>query len=157
MAWLFLLVAGLCEIGWAIGLKYTEGFTRLLPTIGTVVAMAASIGCLGLALKSLPVGTAYAVWTGIGAIGTAALGIYLPHPLRHHRTENHLIGLAARCGSHGRPALKNSSPTCRAAGCRAWRSGRRRQMRHSARTRMELARIPISPSHALFPYDADRR
>ncbi len=77
MAWLFLLVAGLCEIGWAIGLKYTEGFTRLLPTIGTVVAMAASIGCLGLALKSLPVGTAYAVWTGIGAIGTAALGIYL--------------------------------------------------------------------------------
>ncbi len=77
MAWLFLLVAGLCEIGWAIGLKYTEGFTRLLPTIGTVVAMAASIGCLGLALKSLPVGTAYAVWTGNGAIGTAALGIYL--------------------------------------------------------------------------------
>jgi quaternary ammonium compound-resistance protein SugE len=77
MAWLFLLVAGLCEIAWAIGLKYTEGFSRLLPTIGTVAAMAASIGCLGLALKSLPVGTAYAVWTGIGTIGTAALGIYL--------------------------------------------------------------------------------
>jgi quaternary ammonium compound-resistance protein SugE len=77
MAWLLLLFAGLCEVGWAIGLKYTEGFSRLLPTIATVAAMVASIGCLGLALKSLPVGTAYAVWTGIGTIGTAALGIYL--------------------------------------------------------------------------------
>ncbi|OAF13108.1 molecular chaperone [Bradyrhizobium centrolobii] len=77
MAWLFLLMAGLCEIAWAIGLKFTEGFARLLPTIGTVVGMAASIGFLGLALKSLPVGTAYAVWTGIGAVGTTALGIYL--------------------------------------------------------------------------------
>ena len=77
MAWLFLIVAGLCEIGWAIGLKYTEGFTRLLPTIGTVLAMAASLGFLGLALKSVPVGTAYAVWTGIGTVGTAVLGIYL--------------------------------------------------------------------------------
>lgn len=77
MAWLFLLIAGLCEIAWAIGLKFTEGFARLLPTIGTVVAMAASLGFLGLALKSLPVGTAYAVWTGIGAVGTTALGIYL--------------------------------------------------------------------------------
>jgi quaternary ammonium compound-resistance protein SugE len=77
MDWLFLLAAGLCEIAWAIGLKYTEGFSRVLPTIGTVVAMAASIGFLGLALKSLPIGTAYAVWTGIGAVGTAALGIYL--------------------------------------------------------------------------------
>ena len=77
MDWLFLLAAGLCEITWAIGLKYTEGFSRALPTIGTVVAMAASIGFLGLAVKSLPVGTAYAVWTGIGAVGTVALGIYL--------------------------------------------------------------------------------
>jgi quaternary ammonium compound-resistance protein SugE len=77
MAWLFLLVAGLCETAWAISLKYTEGFSRLLPTIATVAAMAASIGCLGLALKSLPVGTAYAVWTGIGTVGTTALGIYL--------------------------------------------------------------------------------
>jgi quaternary ammonium compound-resistance protein SugE len=77
MPWLFLLVAGLCEIAWAIGLKYTEGFSRLLPMIGTVAAMVASIGFLGLALKSLPVGTAYAVWTGIGTIGTTALGIYL--------------------------------------------------------------------------------
>ena len=77
MDWLFLLAAGLCEIAWAIGLKYTEGFSRFLPTVGTVVAMAASIGFLGLALKWLPVGTAYAVWTGIGTVGTTALGIYL--------------------------------------------------------------------------------
>ena len=77
MAWFFLLIAGLCEITWAISLKYTEGFSRLLPSIGTVAAMAASIGCLGVALKSLPVGTAYGVWTGLGAAGTAALGIYL--------------------------------------------------------------------------------
>lgn len=77
MAWFLLLVAGLCETAWAIGLKYTEGFSRLLPTVVTVAAMAASFGFLGLALKSLPVGTAYAVWTGIGTAGTAALGIYL--------------------------------------------------------------------------------
>ena len=77
MAWLFLLVAGLCEIAWAIGLKYTEGFSRLLPTIVTVAAMVASVGLLGLALKSLPVGTAYAVWTGIGTVGATTLGIYL--------------------------------------------------------------------------------
>ncbi len=77
MAWVFLLVAGLCEVAWAIGLKYTEGFSRLLPAAGTVVAMAASVGLLGLALKSLPVGTAYAVWTSIGTVGTAVLGIYL--------------------------------------------------------------------------------
>ena len=77
MAWLYLFVAGLFEIGWAIGLKYTEGFTRLVPTLLTVVAMALSLTLLGLALKSLPVGTAYAVWTGVGAVGTAVLGIYL--------------------------------------------------------------------------------
>ncbi|WGR91415.1 multidrug efflux SMR transporter [Bradyrhizobium sp. ISRA443] len=77
MAWLFLFTAGLCEIAWAIGLKFTDGFARILPTIGAVAAMAASIGFLGLALKSLPVGTAYAVWTGIGTVGTTALGIYL--------------------------------------------------------------------------------
>src|SRR5712664_1392083 len=77
MDWLFLFVAGLCEMAGAIGLKYTEGCSRLLPTVGTVAAMAASIGCLGLALKALPVGTAYAVWTGIGTAGTTALGIYL--------------------------------------------------------------------------------
>jgi len=77
MDWLLLLAAGLCEIAWAIGLKYTEGFSRVLPAIGTVVAMGASIGFLGLALKSLPVGTAYAVWTGIGTVGTVTLGIYI--------------------------------------------------------------------------------
>ena len=77
MAWFFLLLAGLSETAWAIGLKSTEGFSRLLPTIVTVTAMVASIGLLGLALKSLPVGTAYAVWTGIGTVGATALGIYL--------------------------------------------------------------------------------
>jgi quaternary ammonium compound-resistance protein SugE len=77
MAWLLLFIAGLCEVAWAIGLKYTEGFSRLYPSIATIGAMGASIGLLGLALKMLPVGTAYAVWTGIGAAGTAALGIYL--------------------------------------------------------------------------------
>ena len=77
MAWVYLTVAGLLEIGWAIGLKYTDGFTRLLPSLWTVTSMILSIVLLGLALRTLPVGTAYAVWTGIGAIGTAALGIYL--------------------------------------------------------------------------------
>lgn len=77
MAWAILFVAGLMEIGWAIGLKYTEGFTRLVPSILTLVCMTASILLLGLALKTLPLGTAYAVWTGIGTVGTALLGIML--------------------------------------------------------------------------------
>lgn len=77
MAWVYLFVAGLFEIGWAVGLKYTAGLSRLLPTVFTVASMVASLGLLGLALKSLPVGTAYAVWTGIGTLGTAALGIVL--------------------------------------------------------------------------------
>ena len=77
MSWVYLFIAGLFEIGWAIGLKYTDGFTRLVPTVLTAISMAISLGLLGLALKSLPVGTAYAVWTGIGAVGTAMLGIYL--------------------------------------------------------------------------------
>ena len=77
MSWVYLFVAGLFEIGWAIGLKYTNGFTRLVPTVLTAISMAISLGLLGLALKSLPVGTAYAVWTGVGAVGTAILGIYL--------------------------------------------------------------------------------
>ena len=77
MAWLLLLIAGLLEVGWAVGLKYTEGFTRLVPSVLTLLCMAASVGMLGLALKSLPMGTAYAVWTGIGAVGTAILGIVL--------------------------------------------------------------------------------
>src|SRR5688572_16205121 len=77
MAWIILIVAGLLEVGWAIGLKYTEGFTRLWPTVWTLFAMIASILLLGIAMKSLPVGTAYAVWVGIGAVGTVILGIVL--------------------------------------------------------------------------------
>ena len=77
MAWVLLLVAGLFEVGWAIGLKYTEGFTRPWPSVLTLVAMAASVLLLGIAMKSLPVGTAYAVWVGVGAVGTAILGMVL--------------------------------------------------------------------------------
>lgn len=77
MAWTFLIVAGLFEICWAIGLKYTDGFSRLWPTTGTLLAMAASFGFLAQALKSIPVGTGYAVWTGIGAAGTAVLSMVL--------------------------------------------------------------------------------
>jgi quaternary ammonium compound-resistance protein SugE len=77
MAWTYLFFAGLFEIGWAIGLKYTDGFTRLVPTIWTIASMIVSLLLLGLALKTLPVGTGYAVWTGIGTVGTAILGIVL--------------------------------------------------------------------------------
>ena len=77
MSWLILVIAGLFEIGWAIGLKYTQGFTRLWPALGTVGAMVISVGLLGVAMRELPVGTAYAVWTGIGAVGTVILGIVL--------------------------------------------------------------------------------
>ncbi|WP_295639879.1 quaternary ammonium compound efflux SMR transporter SugE [uncultured Methylibium sp.] len=77
MAWLLLVVAGLFEVGWAIGLKYTEGFTRPWPTAATVAAMIVSLGLLGEAMKTLPVGTSYAVWVGVGAVGTAILGIVL--------------------------------------------------------------------------------
>lgn len=77
MPWLLLILAGLLEVGWAIGLKYTEGFTRLWPSIGTALAMIVSLVLLGIAMKSLPVGTAYAVWVGVGAVGTVILGIVL--------------------------------------------------------------------------------
>ena len=77
MPWVILVVAGLFEIGWAVGLKYTEGFTRLWPTVATAVSLVLSMGLLGVALKSLPLGTAYGVWTGIGTIGTAVLGMVL--------------------------------------------------------------------------------
>ena len=77
MAWVILFIAGLFEVAWAIGLKYTEGFTRLWASVGTVGAMVASVVLLGWAMRTLPVGTAYAVWTGIGAVGTVALGIVL--------------------------------------------------------------------------------
>ncbi|OHC71598.1 MAG: molecular chaperone [Rhodocyclales bacterium GWA2_65_20] len=76
-AWGVLFVAGLCEVGWAIGLKYTDGYTRPLPTVLTVGLMVLSVALLGWSLKALPVGTAYAVWTGIGAVGTAILGMLL--------------------------------------------------------------------------------
>ena len=77
MAWTLLLVAALFEIVWAVGLKYTDGFTRVLPTVVTVVAMIVSVVCLALAVRTIPVGTGYAVWTGIGTVGTAILGIAL--------------------------------------------------------------------------------
>lgn len=77
MAWVYLVIAGLLEIGWAVGLKYTEGFTRVTPTLLTIASMTASVVMLGLAVRALPMGTAYAIWTGIGAVGTALLSIYL--------------------------------------------------------------------------------
>ena len=77
MAWIVLVVAGIMEIGWAVGLKYTDGFTRPWPTVGTGLALVVSMGLLGVALRTLPLGTAYAVWTGIGTVGTAVLGIVL--------------------------------------------------------------------------------
>ena len=82
MAWLYLVIAGIFEIVWAIGLKYTEGFSKLLPSIGTVTAMGFSFVFLSLALKTIPVGTGYAVWTGIGAAGTAICGMMLFHESR---------------------------------------------------------------------------
>jgi quaternary ammonium compound-resistance protein SugE len=77
MNWILLVVAGLLEVVWSVGLKYTEGFTRLWPSVVTVAAMLASITLLGIAMKELPVGTAYAVWVGIGAVGAALMGIWL--------------------------------------------------------------------------------
>lgn len=77
MNWIILIVAGLFEVGWAIGLKYTEGFTRLWPTVWTIMAMIISLGLLGIAMKALPVGTAYSIWVGVGAVGTVILGIVL--------------------------------------------------------------------------------
>lgn len=91
MNWLILILAGILEIGWAVGLKYTNGFTRLWPTVGTVAAMAISLGLLGIAMKSLPVGTAYAVWVGVGAVGTAILGIVL---LNEPANAGRLVSLA---------------------------------------------------------------
>lgn len=77
MNWIILILAGFCEVGWAIGLKYTEGFTRFWPTLWTVVVMVVSLLLLGIAMKGLPVGTAYSVWVGVGAVGTVVLGIWL--------------------------------------------------------------------------------
>ena len=77
MAWIILLLAGILEIGWAIGLKYTDGFTKLMPTVLTATSMVASVVLLGIAVRTLPLGTAYAVWTGVGTVGTVILGIVL--------------------------------------------------------------------------------
>jgi len=95
MNWVILVVAGLFEIGWAIGLKYTDGFTRLWPTVATLLSMAISLGLLGIAMKSLPVGTAYAVWVGIGAVGTALAAVIL---LNEPFTPLRLAGIAAIVG-----------------------------------------------------------
>ena len=79
MAWIILVLAGLFEVAWAVGLKYTDGFTRLLPSVATLAAMAISVGLLALAVKTLPLSTAFAIWTGIGAVGAVILGIVLFH------------------------------------------------------------------------------
>jgi quaternary ammonium compound-resistance protein SugE len=105
MAWLLLVLAGLFEVAWAIGLKYTDGFTRPWPTVGTLAAMAISLGLLGLAMKTLPVGTAYAVWVGVGAVGTAILGIVL---FAEPANAGRLISLALIVA--GIVGLKLSSP-----------------------------------------------
>ena len=91
MAWFILFIAGLFEIGWAVGLKFTEGFTRPIPTILTGISLVASMGLLGWAVKSLPLGTAYAVWTGVGAVGTVIVGILL---FKEPATAGRLVCLA---------------------------------------------------------------
>jgi quaternary ammonium compound-resistance protein SugE len=90
MPWLLLLLAGIFEVGWAVGLKYTQGFTRLWPSVATVAAMVLSMGLLGVAVRTLPLGTAYAIWTGIGTIGTAAFGILV---LKEPATAGRLVCL----------------------------------------------------------------
>jgi len=103
---MILVLAGFFEIGWAVGLKYTEGFTRLWPTVGTVLAMVTSLGLLGIAMKSLPLGTAYAIWVGVGAVGTAILGIVLfGEPVNGGRLLSFVLILAGIIG------LKLSTPT----------------------------------------------
>lgn len=106
MNWAMVVLAGLFEIGWAIGLKYTDGFTRLWPTVGTVLAMCFSLVLLGIAMKSLPVGTAYAVWVGVGAVGTAILGIVL---LGEPANAGRLVSLSLIVA--GIIGLKLASPT----------------------------------------------
>jgi len=99
MAWLALIVAGLFEMAWAIGLKYTEGFTRPWPTVLTVFAMVISLGLLGWAMKTLPVGTAYAIWVGVGAVGTAILGVaLLGEPMNPGRVASLVVIIAGIIG-----------------------------------------------------------
>ena len=105
MAWIVLILAGLFEVGWAIGLKYTEGFTRLWPTVWTVATMAISLWLLGIAMKDLPVGTAYSVWVGVGAVGTVTLGIVL---LGEPANAGRLISVALIIG--GIVGLKLATP-----------------------------------------------
>jgi quaternary ammonium compound-resistance protein SugE len=93
MAWIILVIAGLLEVGWAIGLKYTEGFTKPVPSVLTAACMVASVWLLGVAMKSLPVGTAYGVWVGVGAVGTVILGIVLFDEPAHRRAQAVVAGL----------------------------------------------------------------
>jgi quaternary ammonium compound-resistance protein SugE len=106
MQWLILVLAGLFEIGWAVGLKYTAGFTRLWPTVFTVLSMVISFGLLGLALKSLPLGTGYAVWVGVGAVGTALVGMLV---LGESANAGRLLSLALIVA--GIVGLKLTTPT----------------------------------------------
>lgn len=99
MAWLILVLAGLFEMGWAVGLKYTEGFTRIGPSLWTIGSMIVSLGLLGVAMKSLPLGTAYAVWVGVGAVGTVILGVVLfEEPMNVIRVISVLLILAGLVG-----------------------------------------------------------
>ena len=106
MAWLILVLAGLFETGWAIGLKYTEGFTRLWPTVWTILSMIVSLWLLGIAMKDLPVGTAYSIWVGVGAVGTVILGIVL---LGDPANAGRLVSIAFIIA--GIISLKLTSPT----------------------------------------------
>lgn len=105
MPWTLLLIAGLLEVGWAVGLKYTDGFTRLVPSVLTVAAMGGSFFLLAVAMKSLPVGTSYAVWVGVGAVGTAVLGMAL---LGEPASAGRLVSLALIVA--GIVGLRLSSP-----------------------------------------------
>jgi len=99
MSWLILILAGFFEVGWAVGLKYTEGFTRLFPSLWTICSMIISLGLLGLAMKTLPLGTAYAVWVGVGAVGTVILGVVLfQEPVNAVRIFSVLLILAGLIG-----------------------------------------------------------
>lgn len=120
MPWLLLILAGLLEVGWAVGLKYTEGFTRLWPSVWTILAMIASMGLLGVASKDLPIGTAYAVWVGIGAVGTAIVGMWL---LNEPATVARLVCLSLIVA--GVVGLKVFQPPAAKASDRASTSGER--------------------------------
>ena len=116
MRWIMLVTAGLFEVGWAIGLKYTKGFTRLWPTVWTLLAMVVSLWLLGVSMKSLPVGTAYTVWVGVGSVGTVILGIVL---FGEPANAGHLISVALIIA--GIIGIKLATPACPVATiCSAW-------------------------------------